>query len=160
QGGCRSDTHACRALAGRPCGRTGPAADPQGSQMTGPWGASAGMDARDLLRRRAALLLMAALPLSWYAAEAASGVDYAVGTGVLGMAWSAAAAPLFAVLGARQGDPRLGETGSRPRDIVAGRLVSLLSIAAAMATLFGVIMVVGSHPHHPGDVFLALYLTA
>ena len=127
--------------------------------MPGPWRTIAEMQARDLLRRRAALLLMAALPLSWYAAEAASGVDYAVGTGVLGMAWSAAAAPLFAVLGARNVDQRLVQNGYRPSDIVKGRLTALLSISTVMALLFGVIMVAGSRPPRPADLFLALLLT-
>lgn len=128
--------------------------------MPPPWVTVAEMQGRDLVRRRAALLLLAALPMTWYIAEAASGVSYAVGTGVLGMAWSSATAPLFAVLGARHADQRLVLAGYRPRDIVVGRLVALLSIATLLALLFGVVMVIGSRPARPGDVFLALLLTA
>lgn len=123
------------------------------------WRTVAEMQTRDLVRRRAALLLMAGLPMTWYVGQAASGIDYAVGTGVLGMAWSAAAAPLFAVIGARHVDQRLVQAGYRPRDIVAGRLASLLCISSLLAVVFGVVMVVGSRPPRTGDVFLALLLT-
>ncbi len=52
--------------------------------MAGPWRTVAEMQLRDLLRRHAALLLLIGMPMSWYAAEeAAAGIDYAVGTGVL-----------------------------------------------------------------------------
>lgn len=128
--------------------------------MSAPWQTVAEMQTRDLLRRRTALLLLAALPLTWYVAEAASGVDYAVGTGVLGMAWSAAAASLFAVLGARRVDQRMVQVGYRPYDIVVGRLVALLGTVTVLALLFGVVMTIGSRPARVGDVFLALFLAA
>jgi hypothetical protein len=117
------------------------------------------MQARDLVRRRAALLLLVALPMTWYAAEAAAGVGYAIGTGVLAMSWSAAAAPLFAFVGARHADQRLVQAGCRPRDIVVGRLLALLAVSSAIALLLGIVMVIGSRPERVGDVFLALALT-
>jgi hypothetical protein len=124
-----------------------------------PWRTVAEMQARDLVRRRAALLLLLGLPMSWYVAEAAAGVDYAVGTGVLAMAWSAAAAPLFAFLGARAVDQRLIQAGFRPRDIVIGRLLALLAISSIMAAALGIVMAIGSRPDRIRDVFLALALT-
>jgi hypothetical protein len=117
------------------------------------------MQARDLVRRRGALLLLVGLPMSWYVAEAAAGVDYAVGTGVLAMAWSAAAAPLFAFLGARAVDQRLVQAGYRQRDIVIGRLLALLAVCSAMAVALGITMALGSRPDSVQDVFLALALT-
>jgi len=127
--------------------------------MRAPWRTVAEMQARDLVRRRAALLLLLGLPMSWYVAEAAAGVDYAVGTGVLAMAWSAAAAPLFAFLGARAVDQRLIQAGFRQRDIVIGRLLSLLAICSIMAAALGIVMAIGSRPDRIRDVFLALALT-
>jgi ABC-2 type transporter len=127
--------------------------------MSGAWRTVAEMQARDLLRRRAAVLLLVGLPMSWYAAEVAAGIDYAVGTGVLAMAWSAAAASLFAFVGARHVDQRLVLTGHRPRDIVLGRLLALLALTGTVALIVGVVMVAGSRPERPGDVFLALALT-
>jgi ABC-2 family transporter len=127
--------------------------------MSSAWRTIAATQARDLLRRRAAILLLAGLPMTWYLAEAAAGVDYAVGTGVLAMAWSAAAAPLFAFLGARHVDQRLVQAGYKPRDIVAGRIAALLSTSLLLAAIFGTVMVVGSQPPRPADVFLALLLT-
>ena len=127
--------------------------------MAGPCRTVAEMQARDLLRRRAAVLLLVGLPMSWYAAEAAAGIDYAVGTGVLAMAWSAAAASLFAFVGARHVDQRLVLTGHRPRDIVLGRVIALLAVTGTIALVVGVVMVAGSRPNRQGDVFLALALT-
>jgi hypothetical protein len=128
--------------------------------MAGPWRTVAEMQGRDLLRRHAALLLLIGMPMSWYAAEAAVGIDYAVGTGVLAMAWSAAAASLFAFVGARHVDQRLVLAGHRPRDIVRGRLLALLALTWAVALAVGIVMVASSRPERPGDVFLALALTA
>jgi hypothetical protein len=127
--------------------------------MAAPWRTVAEMQTRDLVRRRGALLLLAGLPMSWYVAEAAAGVDYAVGTGVLAMAWSAAAAPLFAFLGARAVDQRLVQAGYRQRDIVIGRLLALLAICSVMAVALGITMALGSRPDRVQDVFLALALT-
>ena len=127
--------------------------------MAGPWRTVAEMQARDLLRRQAAVLLLVGLPMSWYAAEVAAGIGYAVGTGVLAMAWSAAAASLFAFVGARHVDQRMVLTGHRPRDIVLGRLLALLALTGTVALVVGVVMVAGSRPERPGDVFLALALT-
>jgi hypothetical protein len=127
--------------------------------MTPAWRTIAEMQTRDLVRRRGALLLLAGLPMTWYAAEAASGVTYAVGNGVLAIAWSTAAAPLFAVLGARHVDQRLVRAGYRPRDLVGGRLVSLLGTSTLLAMAFGGVMVIGSRPPRIAEVFLALLLT-
>ena len=127
--------------------------------MPAAWRTVASMQARDLVRRRAALLLLVALPMTWYAAEAAADVGYAIGTGVLAMSWSAAAAPLFAFVGARHADQRLVQAGCRPRDIVVGRLLALLAVSSAIALLLGIVMVIGSRPERVGDVFLALALT-
>jgi hypothetical protein len=126
---------------------------------TAAWRTIAQMQACDLIRRRAALLLLVGMPMSWYAAEAATGVDYAVGTGVLALAWSAAAAPLFAFVGARQVDQRLIQSGYRPRDIVAGRVLALLALSGTLALAVGVVMALGSRPERTGDVFVALGLT-
>jgi hypothetical protein len=126
---------------------------------TGAWWTVAQMQARDLVRRRAALLLLIGMPMSWYAAEAATGIDYAVGTGVLAMAWSAAAAPLFAFVSARHVDQRLVHAGYCPRDIVLGRLLALLGLSTTLALAVAIVMVLGSRPERKGDVFLALALT-
>ena len=97
------------------------------------WRTVAEMQARELLRRRGALALLMAIPLAWYVAEAASGVDWAIGAGTIGVAWSAGVAALFSVLGARRVDPRLVQAGLPRGAIVAGRLVALLSAALAVA---------------------------
>ena len=108
--------------------------------MSAAWWTVAQMQGRDLVRRRAALLLLIGLPMSWYGAEAAAGIGYAVGTGVLAMAWSAAAAPLFAFVSARHADQRLVHAGYRPRDIVLGRLLALVTLSTTLALIVGAVM--------------------
>jgi hypothetical protein len=76
----------------------------------------------------------------------------------MGMGWSAAAAALFAVLGARGVDPRLVQAGYRPGDILAGRLAALAAVTLAMAVLFGVVIMVGSRPADPTRTLLSLAL--
>jgi hypothetical protein len=66
------------------------------------------------------------------------------------MVRSAAAAALFAVLGARRVDQRLVQAGYRPRDLVVGRLVAPLGISTLLAVLFGVVMTIGSRPARVG----------
>jgi len=127
--------------------------------MTSRWRTIADMQLRDLTRRRVALALLVGLPMTWYLAEAAAGVGYAVGTGVLAMAWSAAAAPLFAVVGGRNVDQRMLQAGYQSRDIIIGRLLALYACSFAIALILGIIMVAGSHPARTDEVFVALGLT-
>jgi hypothetical protein len=124
------------------------------------WWTVANLQAREILRRRAALFLLLLFPLSWYVAEAAADIEYAIGTGVLAVAWATATAALFAFLAARDVDQRLVQAGYRPRDIVLGRLVALLAIDAIMTIVFGIVMVAGSRPDRTGDAFLALALAS
>src|SRR5262249_58560877 len=108
----------------------------------------------------AAALLSVISAMSWSGAEAAAGISYAVGTGILAIAWAAATAALFAFVAARHVDLRLVQAGYRPRDLVAGRLSALLVISTTIALVLGVVMVAGSRPTRTGEVFLALVLTA
>jgi hypothetical protein len=128
--------------------------------VTAGWRTVAEMQARDLLRRRAAVLLLAPFPMIWYGAEAAAGISYAVGTGILAIAWAAAAAALFAFVAARHVDLRLVQAGYRPRDLVVGRLAALLATSTTIALTLGAVMVAGSRPARTSEVFLALVLTA
>jgi hypothetical protein len=123
------------------------------------WPTLARMQARELSRRRVVLALLIGLPLAWYASAASSGLDYAVGSGMLGVGWCIGTIALFTVLGARTVDPRLVHAGYRPREVLIGRLVPLLGTALALAAFFTAVMVAGSRPDRAATVALAIVLT-
>jgi hypothetical protein len=132
-----------------------------GAEPTAPgWFTVASLQLREFSRRRVALGLLIALPMAWYVAERAAGVPYAAGAGVIGIAWSAGAASLFAVVGTRRLDQRLVQAGYQPVDLVVGRLAALACVSLVIAALFGAVILAASRPAHPGDFILALLLTA
>jgi len=128
--------------------------------MTRRWLILARMQARELSRRRVVLALLIGLPLAWYGSAASSGLDYAVGSGMLGVGWCIGTIALFTVLGARTVDARLVLAGYHPRDVLVGRLTPLLVTALALAAFFTAVMVLGSRPARPATVALAIVLTA
>jgi hypothetical protein len=128
--------------------------------MTRRWPTLARMQVRELSRRRVVLALLIGLPLAWYASAASSGLNYAVGSGMLGVGWCIGTIALFTVLGARTVDPRLVQAGYRPREVLTGRLVPLVGAALALAAFFTTVMVGGSRPDHPAAAALAIVLTA
>jgi hypothetical protein len=124
------------------------------------WLTVAALQGRDLARRRLVLSVLVGLPLAWYASSAAAGVDYAVGSGTLGVGWCVGATALFTVLGGRSVDPRLVQAGYRPWELLAGRLLMLLGAALALSAFFAAVMVLGSRPDRPGTVALSIVLIA
>jgi hypothetical protein len=118
------------------------------------------MQARELSRRRVVLALLVGLPLAWYASAAASGLDYAIGSGMLGVGWCIATIALFTVLGARTVDARLVHAGFNPWEVLTGRLTTLCGTALALAVFFSAVMVLGSRPDRSSTAILAIVLTA
>jgi hypothetical protein len=112
---------------------------------------------RSLLRRRSALVLLALLPLAFYAALAGH-TDRAITVGGVASAFSGGGAAVFSRLAARGVDRRLVLAGYRPFALVLGRLVVLQSLGLVLSTLTATVMVVGTSPSHPGDVFLGVAL--
>jgi hypothetical protein len=115
--------------------------------------------ARDLSRRRVAIVILVMLPLLFYVAVG-SETAFALVAGGTGMAWSVAGAALFLALAARRTDQRLVLAGYRPLDILVGRLLCLEGFALVLVAVFSVLMVSMSAPPSPGALVLALVLTA
>ena len=103
------------------------------------------MTGRELARRRAALGLLTALPLTFYASSAHHS-NHAVVTGGIAMAFSIAGASIFAALTARPVDERLVLAGYRPRELLLGRLALLELFGLGVAALFSAVMVFGTGP--------------
>jgi hypothetical protein len=93
------------------------------------------MQARDLLRRRAVMGLLVALPAVFYYTVPAT-EEFSLVASTMGVSWAVAAAGTFGVLGWRQADPRLALAGAPARDGLLGRLVLLLVIALGLVALF------------------------
>lgn len=123
------------------------------------------MQGRDLLRRRATLAVLVALPLVLYASLAGGGNGahprwYGTNAGALGVAWSIGGASLFATLAGRASDTRLVLAGYRPAELLVGRLTLLLGLGVALAGCFSALMVGVSRPPHAGLLVAATVLSA
>lgn len=117
------------------------------------------MHARDLGRRRLALAILVALPLAFYFSAELTPPDPAtqqflaenpdqvaavemwiVAAGAIGATWSIAVAALFVVIGARRADHSLQLAGFRPVELVVGRVLTVLVLAALIIPLFALII--------------------
>jgi hypothetical protein len=106
------------------------------------------MTGRELARRHLALGLLTVLPLAFYEASAAH-LNHAVVTGGIAMAFSMAGASIFASLTARAVDQRLLLAGYRPLELLLGRLLLLEVFGLAVATLFSLVMHLGTPAADP-----------
>lgn len=105
------------------------------------------MQGRDLLRRRLALLILVALPLTFYLANAAA--RYSPVLAGVGMSWAVAGAALFAVLAARSVDPRLVQAGFHPGELLLGRLLLLVGVGMLLAAVCAAVVLPISTPPRP-----------
>lgn len=87
---------------------------------------------RGLLRRRASLALLAALPLAFYLARHQQ-VGQSIRFLVLGVAWAVSTAAFFAAAAARDVERRLTLGGWSWWSLVAGRIGALLALGTALA---------------------------
>lgn len=117
------------------------------------------MHGRDLTRRHVALVLLVALPLSFYLASMGSG-DSAIVAGGVGMAFSVSGATLFSVLSSTEVDQRLVLGGYRPLDLLLGRLLFLGPMGLVVAAAFGVLMAAASNPARPWLTLLGVATVA
>jgi hypothetical protein len=117
------------------------------------------MTGRELARRPVALGLLTVLPLAFYA-SAAHHSDHAAITGGIAMAFSMAGASIFAALTARPVDERLVLAGYRPSELLLGRLILLELFGLIVASLFSVVIVLGTGPAEPWVLVGGLALVA
>ena len=116
------------------------------------------MQGRDLLRRRGALLMLAAMPLAFYFALLGKG-GYAITTGGRRHGVLDLGAALFSMLAAKRIEPRLVLAGYRPLDLLLGRLLLLEALGLVIVLLTTALMTVVSRPPHPEFVLAGIALT-
>lgn len=117
------------------------------------------MHGRDLLRRHFALLLLLALPLTFYLSSSRTGRN-AVTSGGVGMAFAIAGATLFSTLSSAEVDQRLVLGGYRPIDLLVGRLFCLGPLGLVVATCFWLVMTGFSDAAKPWLVLLGICVVA
>jgi hypothetical protein len=120
--------------------------------------AIAAAQTRILARRRTALLLLALLPLAFYGALYRHS-PHAIAIAGVASAFSVGGAGIFSMLPALTADQRLVLVGYRPTVLVLGRLVVLELAGAPVAAITWAVMMAGSSPSHPAEVFAGLILT-
>src|SRR5215510_14178402 len=120
--------------------------------------ALAATHARILSRRRTAVLLLALLPLAFYGALYRHSPN-AVTVGGVASAFSAGDAAIFSMLPARAADQRLTLAGYRPSVLITGRLIVLEVASLGISLLTAAVMVAGTGPPHPADVYAGVILT-
>ncbi|MGI8447124.1 MAG: hypothetical protein ACR2MP_08105 [Streptosporangiaceae bacterium] len=125
--------------------------------MTARLAALAAAHARILARRRTALLVLALLPLAFYAALYRHN-DHAIAVGGIASAFSAGGASIFSMLPARAADRRLVLIGYRVWLLILGRLVVLEAGSLVISAVTAAVMIAGSGPAHPGDAFAGVIL--
>jgi hypothetical protein len=113
--------------------------------------------ARELSRRRVALLLLIGLPLAFYGALAGH-AGHAVVAGTVATAFSISGAGIFAILAGRPIDQRLVLAGYRPAELVAGRLAFLTVLSLPILAGTSALMLTVSHPAHPAELVAAVAL--
>jgi hypothetical protein len=126
--------------------------------MTARLAAVATAHARILSRRRTAVALLALLPLAFYGALYRHS-PHAVTVGGVASAFSAGGAAIFSMLPARAADQRLTLTGYRTAVLIGGRLIVLEAASILISLVTAAVMIAGTGPAHPADVFAGVILT-
>ena len=96
---------------------------------------------RALLRRRAAIAMLVAMPLVFYLSRH-DAVGQSIRSLVFGISWAASTVAFFAAVAAQEVEPRLGLAGWPGRVLVGGRLAGLLAVGGAISAGFFVLVAV------------------
>lgn len=113
--------------------------------------------ARMLGRRRWTLLLLALLPLAFYGSLYRHST-HAITVSGTASAFSAGGAAIFSMLPAGPADRRLVLAGYRPALLVFGRLAVLELTSLLVSLVASAVMIAGTGPAHPGEVFAGVIL--
>ena len=116
------------------------------------------MQARDLLRRRLAVVMLAVLPLMLYL-SIPPGEGWELTPGAVGLSWSVGGVALFSALGWRQVDARLSLAGYDARAQLLGRLLPLVALGLLLAGAMTPLLLVRSQPADGSALALAVVLT-
>ncbi|MEU4241427.1 hypothetical protein [Actinoplanes sp. NPDC026619] len=119
----------------------------------------AALSAREVSRRRTALVLVITLPLWFYLVRRdLSGQSVRMLT--LGIGWAVSTLTLFVVNASRGVDPRLRLSGASTAEVIGGRLLAMTAGGVALAGGYWVLAVLDQGLDRPGAAALMMALTA
>ena len=118
------------------------------------------MITRDLLRRRAVLILLSLVPLVFYLARHEDKVGQSVRFASLGVAWAVSTLALFSGTAGKLTEPRLVIGGYRVWHLFLGRLVALWTIGLVLAFAYAGVVLIDQDIRRPFGLVLLFVLTA
>ena len=113
---------------------------------------------RALLRRRAAIVMLVAMPLVFYVARH-DATGQSIRSLVFGISWAMSTVAFFAAIAAREVEPRLGVAGWPDSVVVGGRLAGLLALGAAISAGFFLLVAIDRDVDSLGVVALDFAVT-
>jgi hypothetical protein len=118
----------------------------------------AALSAREVSRRRTALLLVVALPF-WFYLVRRDLAGQSTRMLALGVGWAISTLTLFVVNAARGVDPRLRLTGASVASIIGGRLLAMTGVGLALALGYGTLLGIDQNLPHLWAAALMLLVT-
>lgn len=119
----------------------------------------AGLSAREVSRRRVALLLVISLPL-WFYLVRRDLTGQSMRMLTLGIAWAVSTLTLFVVNAARGVDPRLRVSGASVAGIIGGRLIAMSGFGLLLTSGYLVLVAVDQDIRRGWAMALGMLLTA
>jgi hypothetical protein len=117
------------------------------------------MALREMLRRRAVLVILLLLPLGFYLSRRGDHLGQSIRFVCLGLGWALSTAALFAGAAGRAMEPRLRRSGYRPHHLYLGRLCALWTVGVLMSVPYFVLIRVDQHDVRYGAIALIMALT-
>lgn len=114
--------------------------------------------ARELVRRRGVLVLLALFPLPFYLSRANDHTGQSIRFLFLGLSWAVSAAALFVGHGGQVLEQRLGVSGYRGTQVWAGRILALWALGIVLATPYLVLVAVDQPGVRLGAIAAAMVL--
>ncbi|SDT49124.1 hypothetical protein [Actinoplanes derwentensis] len=119
----------------------------------------AALSAREVSRRRTALLLVISLPL-WFYLVRRDLTGQSMRMLTLGIAWAVSTLTLFVVNSARGIDPRLRLSGASTAGIIGGRLIAMSGFGLLLTSAYLILVAVDQDIRRGWAMALAMLITA
>ncbi len=113
----------------------------------------------DLLRRRAAVAILVALPLAFYLVRH-DAPGQSIRSLVFGISWAMSTVAFFAALSAHEVEPRLLLSGWSRRVLIGGRLLGLLGLGAVLSAAYVVLVALDRPVAAPGYLVADFVVTS
>ncbi|WP_329103685.1 ABC transporter permease [Micromonospora sp. NBC_01699] len=117
------------------------------------------MALREMVRRRAVLVILLVLPLLFYLSRRGDHLGQSIRFVCLGLGWALSTAALFAGSAAREIEPRLRLSGYRAYHLHLGRLLALWIVGLGLSVPYFLLVRFDQHDVRYGAIALIMLLT-